>query len=81
MPHIAVKIFPGRSEQQKHEFAAKVIEAAKSVFGSSDTSLSLAILDVAPEEWDVEVYGPEIQANEDKLYKRPGYGSLAIPSE
>lgn len=79
MPHIAVKMFPGRTEEQKQEFAAKVVEAAKSIFGSSDASLSVAILDVDPAKWDAEVYGPDIQANEDKLYKRPGYGALANP--
>ncbi len=77
MPHIAVKMFPGRTDEQKQEFAAKVVEAAKSIFGSSDESLSVAILDVDPAKWDVEVYGPDIQGNEDKLYKRPGYGALA----
>ena len=29
MPHIAVKMFPGRTEEQKQEFAPKVVEAAK----------------------------------------------------
>ncbi|MFK0386972.1 tautomerase family protein [Agrobacterium sp. NPDC090273] len=77
MPHIAVKMFPGRTEKQKQEFAAKVVEAAKTVFGSSDASLSIAITEVKPADWDADVYSPEIAANEDALYKRPGYGTLA----
>ncbi|MDR6759327.1 hypothetical protein J2Y48_004643 [Mycoplana sp. BE70] len=56
-----------------------VVEAAKLIFGSSGESLSVAIFDVDPANWDDEVYNPEIQANEDKLYKRPGYGALAKP--
>jgi 4-oxalocrotonate tautomerase len=77
MPHISVKMFPGKTEEQKQEFAAKVVEAAKAIFGSSDTSLSVAISEVEPNDWETTVYGPEIAANEAALYKRPGYGDLA----
>lgn len=77
MPHIAVKMFPGKSDTQKEEFAARVVELAKAVFGSSDASLSVAIIDVQPERWEIEVYNPEIKASTDNLFKRPGYGSLA----
>ena len=72
MPHIAVKMFPGRTEEQKREFAAKVVEAAKTILGSSDASLSVCISEVEPAEWDAKVYEPEISANESMLYKRPG---------
>jgi len=77
MPHIAVKMFPGRTEEQKQEFAAKVVEAAKTILGSSDASLSVSISEVEPAEWDSKVYDPEIAANESMLYKRPGYGALS----
>ncbi|MCY1745659.1 tautomerase family protein [Ensifer sp. SL37] len=77
MPHIVVKMFPGRTEEQKQEFAAKVVEAAKTILGSSDASLSVSILEVDPAEWDASVYDPEIVANESTLYKRPGYGALS----
>ena len=77
MPHIAVKMFPGRTEGQKQDFAAKVVEAAKTILGSSDASLSVSISEVEPAEWDARVYDPEIAANESILYKRPGYGPLA----
>ena len=81
MPHIAVKMFPGRTEAQKQEFAAKVVEAAMSVFGSSASSLSVAITEVEPSDWDAKVYDPEIAAAGSDLYKRPGYGSIAIGSD
>lgn len=79
MPHIDVKMFPGRTEEQKQEFAAKVVEAAQAIFGSSDASLSVSISEVEPAEWNAKVYGPEIMANERTLYKRPGYGALSKP--
>lgn len=77
MPHIAVKMFPGRTEEQKQEFAARVVETAMAVFGSSEASLSVAIIEVEPSDWDAKVYAPEIVADESALYKRPGYGALA----
>lgn len=70
-------MFPGRSEEQKQEFAAKVVEAAKTILGSSDASLSVSILEVDPADWDASVYDSEIVANESTLYKRPGYGALS----
>lgn len=77
MPHIAVKMFPGKSEAQKQEFSAKVVELAMTVFGSSESSLSVSITEVEPSAWDERVYDPEIAAAESALYKRPGYGALA----
>ncbi|CAN7568445.1 tautomerase family protein [Rhizobium sp. LjRoot30] len=77
MPRIAVKMFPGRTEAQKEEFAAKVVEMAMAVFGSSAASLSVSITEVEPSAWDAQVYDPEIVAAESDLYKRPGYGLLA----
>lgn len=71
MPHKAVKMFPGRTEERKREFAAKEI------LGSSNASLSISISEVDPTEWDARVYGSEIVANEKMLHKRPGYGALS----
>ncbi|SMC96473.1 tautomerase family protein [Rhizobium sp. RU36D] len=77
MPHIAVKMFPGRTETQKQEFSEKVVELAMTVFGSSASSLSVSITEVEPSQWDAKVYDPEIVAAGSDLYKRPGYGALA----
>lgn len=77
MPHIAVKMFPGRTEEQKQQFADKIVEAAKAILGSSEASLSVSISEFQPSDWDKEVYDPQIAAEEHALYKRPGYGSVA----
>lgn len=79
MPHISVKMFPGRTEEQKQQFADKIVEAAKTILGSSDASLSVSISEVEPSKWDADVYDPQIVAKEHALYKRPGYGSAAKP--
>jgi 4-oxalocrotonate tautomerase len=77
MPHIALKMFPGKTEEQKREFTAKIVEAAMTILGSSEASLSVTITEVNPADWEATVYGPEISAAESALYKRPGYGALA----
>ena len=73
MPHIIVKLFSGRSEELKAEIAAAVVKALKETAGSTDASLSVAIEDVDPADWAEKVYAPDIKANWDQLYKKPGY--------
>lgn len=77
MPHVVVKMFPGRSEAQKSELAAKITEALVAAAGSREESVSVAIEEVAPEAWMDQVYGPEIAPRLDALYKKPGYGPKA----
>ncbi|MCR0981125.1 tautomerase family protein [Roseomonas populi] len=77
MPHVVVKLYAGRSEQQKARIAELVAQAIIDGAGSSEGSVSVAIEDVQPDQWTAEVYEPDIQGRQDKLYKMPGYGPLA----
>ncbi|MBN9253485.1 MULTISPECIES: tautomerase family protein [unclassified Mesorhizobium] len=73
MPHIIVKLYAGRSEQQKAEIAEAVAQALMASAGSAELSISVAIEDVAPEDWADKVYKPDILDKPDQLYKKPGY--------
>ncbi len=73
MPHIIVKLYAGRSEQQKAEIAEAVAQALVASAGSAERSISVAIEDVAPEDWADKVYKPDILDKPDQLYKKPGY--------
>jgi 4-oxalocrotonate tautomerase len=73
MPHIIVKLYAGRSEQQKAEIAEAVAQAVMASAGSAERSVSVAIEDVAPEDWADKVYKPDILDKPDQLYKKPGY--------
>jgi 4-oxalocrotonate tautomerase len=73
MPHIIVKLWPGKSEDVKQELARQIAEDVKRIAGSSDKSISVAIEEVAADEWVEKVYEPDIAANWDELYKKPGY--------
>ena len=73
MPHVIVKMYAGRSEQQKARLAQEVTKAIMAGAGCGEDAVSVAIEDIAPEEWGEKVYQPDIAAHPDKLYKRPGY--------
>ena len=77
MPHVNVRMYAGRSEDDKQRLARAIGEALAQTLGSSERSISVAIEDVEPDVWMAEVYEPEITAKADRLYKRPGYGPAA----
>jgi 4-oxalocrotonate tautomerase len=77
MPHVNVRIYAGRSDEDKARLAEAIGQALILTLGSSERSISVVIEDVAPDDWMAEVYDPEITAKADRLYKRPGYGPAA----
>jgi 4-oxalocrotonate tautomerase len=74
MPHILIKLGAGRSEQQKHELAARLTQTVLDVLHCDDAEISIGIEDVPRDDWMGQVYTPEIQVKADTLYKKPGYG-------
>ena len=73
MPHVIVKLLPGRSAQQKAKIAEEVTKAIMATANCAETSVSVGIEDVASEDWTEQVYKPDILGKPDTLYKRPGY--------
>jgi 4-oxalocrotonate tautomerase len=76
MPHIIVKLYAGRSEQQKARLAEEISKAVMTVLRLDADSISVAIEDVAPKDWADKVYRPDILGSQGKLYKKPGYNPL-----
>ena len=73
MPHVQVKLWPGRSEEQKKALAEKIVAAVKETMGATDDYITVGIEDVPSSEGPYKVYKPEIHDKIDKLYKKPGY--------
>ncbi len=73
MPHISVKLYPGRSEQQKIRLAEQIVKDVVALLGSTEESVSVAIEEVNPDDWPEQVYRPEILNKPEKIYKQPGY--------
>ena len=76
MPHVIVKLWPGKSETQKSELARAIAENVRTILDASDRSVSVSIEEVAPDQWMEEVYRPEIADKPDALYKKPGYDAV-----
>lgn len=73
MPHVVVKMYPGRSEQQKTELAQAIAQDVMAIAGAGRSSVSVAIEEIPSHEWKEKVYDPEIVGKSDQLYIKPGY--------
>ncbi|HKC00239.1 MAG TPA: tautomerase family protein [Terriglobales bacterium] len=73
MPHVIVKLYPGRSEQQKARLAEEIVKDLVGIAKCEEKSVSVAIEEIKPEDWAEKVYRPDILNSPQKLYKKPGY--------
>jgi 4-oxalocrotonate tautomerase len=73
MPHVVVKLWPGKSEAQKTQLAEKIAQDVMDVLSYGEESVSVAIEEVKSSHWAAQVYRPDIKAKWDRLYKKPGY--------
>ena len=73
MPHVIIKMYAGRSDEQKRRIAAAVTRALMDEAGASDASISVGIEDVLPADWAETVYGPDIAGKPGTIVKPPGY--------
>jgi 4-oxalocrotonate tautomerase len=76
MPHIIVKLYAGRSAQEKARLAREITKAVTTVLKYGEESVSVGIEDVQPRDWVEKVYKPGILGKPDTLYKKPGYDPL-----
>ena len=73
MPHVIVKLWPGKSEQQKARLSEEIVKDVMSVLRYGEESVSVAIEEVSAQDWAEKVYQPDIVNGPGKLYKKPGY--------
>ena len=73
MPHVIVKLWPGRSGQQKEQLAEKIAKDVMDVLNYGEESVSVAMEEIKSSDWAKQVFEPDIKAKWDKLYKKPGY--------
>jgi len=60
MPHVIVKLLPGRSPQQKAKIAEEVTKAIVATANCAEISVSVGIEDVGSDDWTETVYKPDI---------------------
>ena len=73
MPHIIVKLYPGRSEEQKIKLADEIVKDVVAIAKCDEKSVSVAFEETEKENWAEEVYKPDILNKKDSLYREPGY--------
>ena len=73
MPHVIVKLWPGKSEQQKTRIAEKIAQDVMDLLRYGEESVSVSIQEVASGDWAEKVYKPDIVNKPEQLYKNPGY--------
>ena len=73
MPHVIVKLWPGKSEQQKNRLAEAITKDVMDILHYGEESVSVAIEEVKSQDWVEKVYKPDIRNQWEKLYKKPGY--------
>ena len=79
MPHVIVKLWPGKSEQQKARLAEAIAKDVMDVLGYGEESVSVAMEEVEARDWAEKVCKPDIVSKPEQLYKKPGYDLSDLP--
>ena len=74
MPHVVVKLWPGKSPGQKQALSNAIVEAVRRELGYGEESVSVGFVEVKANDWMREVYQPDMQRGWESLTKEPGYG-------
>lgn len=78
MPHVIVKLWPGKSDDQKRRLSDAIVRDVTSVLNYGDESVSVAFEEVAARDWKAKVYEPDIAGHWDRLAKEPGYDGSSL---
>lgn len=73
MPHVIVKLYPGKTEEQKEKLSEAITNDICKIFKYGDESVSIAFEEIDSSEWKEKVYKPDIIKKSNQLYKKPGY--------
>jgi 4-oxalocrotonate tautomerase len=73
MPHVIIKMYPGRSVEQKNKLAEAITQSVVDIAKTSEEHVSIDIQEIAPEDWAEIVYRKEILPRLGELAKKPGY--------
>ena len=77
MPHVIVKLWPGKSAEQKARLSEAITRDVMEILNYGEDPVSVAMEEVAPNEWTEQVYKPDIRGKWNTLTKKPGYDPLS----
>jgi 4-oxalocrotonate tautomerase len=68
MPYVNVKMYPGRTREQKEELARRILVATQEVCKLDNLHATVVVIeDVERDDWPRQVV-PEIEAKKDRVY-------------
>ena len=73
MPHVIVKLWPGKSEQQKRRLAEAITRDVMDVLDYGEESVSVAMEEVTAAGLGGEGLQARHREQAGQLYKKPGY--------
>ena len=73
MPHVIVKLWPGKTEAQKQQLADQITRDVMEVLHYGNESVSVAMEEISASDWADKVYRADILKAGKTLYKKPGY--------
>lgn len=73
MPHVIVKLWPGRPEELKKNLAEKIAADVAEELSVELGDVSVAFEEVERADWEQEVYRKDICEKPDCIYKKPDY--------
>ncbi|MBR2671072.1 MAG: tautomerase family protein [Oscillospiraceae bacterium] len=73
MPHVSIRAYPGRTEEQKQALAKAIAEDVIKYFEVPEAAVSVSIKEIAPEDWKEEAVDGEMLTEGTRLLKTPGY--------
>jgi 4-oxalocrotonate tautomerase len=76
MPHVIVKLWPGRSDKQKNKLAEEITKAVMTTLNYGEESVSVAMEEFDPKDWTEKVHKPDIFGKPEQISKKPGYDPL-----
>jgi 4-oxalocrotonate tautomerase len=75
VPHVIVKLWPGKSDAQKRRLAQAITGEVMKILHYGEESVSVGFEEVDASDWADKVYRPDIVGRADTIYKKPGYSA------
>jgi 4-oxalocrotonate tautomerase len=75
VPHVIVKLWPGKSNEQKSRLAETITQDVTNILGYDEKAVSVVFQEVTAADWTEQVYNPDILGRWNDLARQPGYGT------
>jgi 4-oxalocrotonate tautomerase len=69
MPHVIVKLYPGRPEEKKRALAARINQAVIEALDVPDEAVSVALEEISKDAWETTVKNVDIIPKQATIYK------------